>query len=79
MLRYLDNEMQADFYYLVMEYCPDGDMRTQITLKKNQQQVFDVQQVIDWSLQIASALKFCHDRQVIHRDLKISTELTILI
>ena len=72
MLRYLDSEMQADYYFLVMQYCPDGDLRDQIRQKINLGQVFDVQQVIDWALQVASALKFCHDRKVIHRDVKVS-------
>ena len=70
-LRYLDQEMQADYYFLVMEYCPDGDLRKQISRKKNLNQKFDTLQVVDWSLQIASALEFCHDRQVIHRDVKV--------
>ena len=76
MFRYLDDEMQSDFYFLVMEYCPDGDLRKHITLKKSQEQKFDTEQVIDWSLQVAAALKFCHDHKVIHRDLKVSMKLT---
>ena len=76
MFRYLDSEMQADYYFLVMQYCPDGDLRDQIRQKINLGQVFDVQQVIDWALQVASALKFCHDRKVIHRDVKVSEKLT---
>ena len=75
MLRYLDDEMHSDFFYLVMEYCPDGDLRKHILLKKNQQQKFEVPQVVEWSLQIASALKFCHDHKVIHRDVKVRTKL----
>ena len=66
--------MQADTYYLMMEYCPDGDLRKQIRQKSNLGQKFDVEQVVEWSLQIAAALKFCHDRQVIHRDLKVSSK-----
>ena len=76
MFRYLDDEMQTDFYFLVMEYCPDGDLRNQIREKSRLQQKFDVQQIVDWSLQIANALKFCHDRKVIHRDVKVHTKLT---
>ena len=72
---YLDHEMQSDHYYLVMEYCPDGDLRNQLLRKQSLQQKFDVEQVVEWSLQIASALKFCHDRRVIHRDLKVSIKL----
>ena len=70
--------MQTDFYFLVMENCPDGNLRNQILRKRSLQEKFDVEQVIDWSMQIASALKFCHDRKVIHRDLKVSTKPMIL-
>ena len=75
-LRYLDHDMQADYYYLVMEYCPDGDLRNKIREKKDLGEKFDDKQVIEWSLQVASALKFCHDHKVIHRDLKVRTKLT---
>ena len=63
--------MQTDFYFLVMEHCPDGDLRNQILRKRSLRQKFDVDQVVEWSLQVASALKFCHDRKVVHRDLKV--------
>ena len=66
--------MQTDYYYLVMEYCPDGDLRNQILRKRSLQQKFDIEQVVEWSHHIASALKFCHDRNVIHRDLKVGTD-----
>ena len=69
--------MQSDFYFLVMEYCPDGDLRDQIRQKKNLGQKFNVKQVIEWSLQVASALKFCHSKKVIHRDLKVRTKVTL--
>ena len=74
--RYLDHEMQNDYYYLMMEYCPDGDLRNQIRQKKDLGEKFDIRQVVDWSLQVAAALKFCHDNQVIHRDLKVISNLT---
>ena len=68
--------MQNDYYYLMMEYCPDGDLRNQIRQKKDLGEKFDIRQVVDWSLQVAAALKFCHDNQVIHRDLKVISNLT---
>ena len=69
--------MQTDYYYLAMEYCPDGDLKNQILRKRSLQQKFDIKQVVEWAVQIASALKFCHDRKVIHRDLKVSAPLSI--
>ena len=70
--------MQTDYYYLAMEYCPDGDLKNQILRKRSLQQKFDIKQVVEWALQIASALKFCHDRKVIHRDLKVTSNPYVL-
>ena len=67
--------MQTDYYFLVMEYCPDGDLRKLISQKKRLSEKFDTEQVVEWSLQVAAALKFCHDHKVIHRDLKVSIKL----
>ena len=64
--------MQTDYYYLAMEYCPDGDLKNLILRKRSLQQKFDIKQVVEWAVQIAAALKFCHDRKVIHRDLKVN-------
>ena len=71
LFRYIDDEQHNDYYYLVMEHCEEGDLRSQLHKKNYYKQKFDVEQVIDWAFQIASALKFCHDRTVIHRDLKV--------
>ena len=76
MFRYLDDDMQSDFFFLIMEYCPGGDLRKQISRKKSLNEKFGVQQVVEWSLQVAAALKFCHDNGVIHRDLKVKRKLT---
>ena len=54
-----------------MEHCEEGDLRSQLHKKNFYKRKFEVEQVIDWAFQIASALKFCHDRTVIHRDLKV--------
>ena len=75
MFRYLGGDMQSDYYFLFMEYCPDGDLRKKIRENQKSKKNFDVHQVIDWSLQVASALKFCHDRKVIHRDVKVREKL----
>ena len=72
LFRYIDNEKHQDYYYLVMEHCVEGDLRSQLLKKNYDNQKFDVAQVIDWAYQIASALKYCHDRTVIHRDLKVN-------
>ena len=72
--RYIDSEKHTDYYYLVMEHCEEGDLRSQLHKKNYHKQKFDVEQVVDWAFQIASALKYCHDKTIIHRDLKVITK-----
>lgn len=53
---------------IIMEYCSNGDLYAAI---KNQQgRPFPEQQVLDWLVQMCLALKYCHDRKLLHRDIK---------
>ena len=54
-----------------MEHCPEGDLREQITKAEIRNKKIKVDLAIDWSFQIMSALKYCHDRKIMHRDLKV--------
>eukprot|EP00826_Nyctotherus_ovalis_P018401 TRINITY_DN1550_c0_g3_i2.p1 TRINITY_DN1550_c0_g3~~TRINITY_DN1550_c0_g3_i2.p1 ORF type:complete len:637 (+),score=190.19 TRINITY_DN1550_c0_g3_i2:1816-3726(+) len=43
-----------------------GDLGQRIAAKKH----FPEKQILNWLLQVALALRYCHDRKVLHRDLK---------
>jgi serine/threonine protein kinase len=58
----------ADCTYLVMEYCPEGDLFSSITDKGNF--VGNDPLVKRTFLQILDAVQFCHDLGIYHRDLK---------
>jgi len=61
---------------IVMDYADNGDLQTKIKDKhkfKPKSGVLDYfseDQVLNWFTQICLALKHCHDRKILHRDLK---------
>ena len=65
-VRVLDFGIQEQVPYLVMEYTPNGTLRTQYP--KGTRVPFD--QVVIYVKQIASALDYAHQHGVIHRDVK---------
>jgi len=56
--------------YIVMQYCESGDLEKRIKSARRKAQYFSENQIIDWALQICLALKYLHDRKILHRDLK---------
>jgi NIMA (never in mitosis gene a)-related kinase len=59
-----------------MDYADNGDLQTKVKDKhkfKPKSGVLDYfseDQVLNWFTQICLALKHCHDRKILHRDLK---------
>ena len=68
--RYLEHWTENGHLHLAMEFCPEGDLR-QYMIKRNGKP-FAHSRVFNWTCQLAGALKYCHDRDIIHRDLKVS-------
>lgn len=54
---------------IVMDYADGGDLAS--TIKKQPAgQYLTEDTILDWFTQICLAMKHCHDRKILHRDLK---------
>ncbi len=58
------------FLNIVMEYADDGDLATKIKNKKKSGGGFTEDEILNYFTQICLALKHCHDRKILHRDIK---------
>ncbi len=64
--RVIDFDVEADVYYMVMEYIQGGTLDGYLTQKK----VLPVDEAVRITLQLADALAYAHQRGMIHRDIK---------
>ena len=55
---------------IVMEWADGGDLGTMIRERRQNNDFFSEDQILDYFTQICLALKHCHDRKILHRDLK---------
>ena len=53
-----------------MDYADGGDMYTKIANQKKLGKGMPENQILDWFVQMALAIKHIHDRKILHRDLK---------
>lgn len=53
--------------YLVLEYAPHGELFKELSKQK----FFDEALAAHYVAQVVEALKYCHSRHVIHRDIKV--------
>lgn len=58
--------IDGPWYSILMEYCPNG---TFFELLHNNPPV-SIDNIIDWTQQIAQGMNYLHSHKVVHRDLK---------
>eukprot|EP00035_Acanthoeca_spectabilis_P023560 m.449918 g.449918 ORF g.449918 m.449918 type:complete len:814 (-) comp19889_c0_seq1:747-3188(-) len=56
--------------HIITEYADKGDLYKVITMKSRAKEYFDEQQILKWFIQIMMAVKYIHDRNILHRDIK---------
>jgi NIMA (never in mitosis gene a)-related kinase len=65
---YRESFLEGEVLCIVMQYCDGGDLTTLIKLQDGQ--FFPEEQILDWFIQLCLALRYIHQRRIIHRDLK---------
>jgi NIMA (never in mitosis gene a)-related kinase len=55
---------------IVMEYIDGGDLNLKVAERTLKNDYIIEEQILNWFTQVCLALKHCHDRKIIHRDLK---------
>ncbi|XP_047127055.1 serine/threonine-protein kinase Nek4 isoform X1 [Hydra vulgaris] len=55
---------------IVMVYCEGGDLYTRLREQAKLGQYLSETQVVEWFIQIAMALQYMHNENILHRDLK---------
>jgi NIMA (never in mitosis gene a)-related kinase len=67
---YRESFMNKKCLCIVMDYADAGDLYTRIAQHKKNNTLFDENQILDWFVKIALAIKHIHDKRILHRDLK---------
>ena len=67
-VQYVDSFEDGRNFYIVMEYADGGDLAQKI--EKRGRKLFPEEEVLHDFIQIALAIKYIHDRKILHRDLK---------
>lgn len=69
-VRYKEAFLEDNMLYLAMDYCSEGDLSKCIKKNKEKNTRIPEKTIRRWLLQIITGLKFMHDKNLIHRDLK---------
>ena len=65
---YKDSFFAKDSLCIVMTYCDGGDLAARLAAAKAQ--LFKEDQIMHWFVQIALAIHYMHEKNVLHRDIK---------
>merc|ERR1719456_196006 len=71
-VRYRESFLEDGWLCIVMDYCEGGDLCQRIKEAKAKNQPFSEDQVTRWLTQATLALKYIHEKHILHRDLKSS-------
>eukprot|EP00928_Gymnodinium_smaydae_P052587 TRINITY_DN3658_c0_g3_i1.p1 TRINITY_DN3658_c0_g3~~TRINITY_DN3658_c0_g3_i1.p1 ORF type:complete len:534 (+),score=103.25 TRINITY_DN3658_c0_g3_i1:187-1788(+) len=69
-VRYRESFVESGWLCIVMDYCEGGELTKKIKDAKKSGKIIPEEQVLRWITQALLALKYIHDKHVLHRDLK---------
>eukprot|EP00746_Dinoflagellata_sp_MGD_P015796 gnl/MRDRNA2_/MRDRNA2_135285_c0_seq1.p1 gnl/MRDRNA2_/MRDRNA2_135285_c0~~gnl/MRDRNA2_/MRDRNA2_135285_c0_seq1.p1 ORF type:complete len:553 (+),score=86.10 gnl/MRDRNA2_/MRDRNA2_135285_c0_seq1:89-1747(+) len=71
-VRYRESFFEDGWLCILMDFCEGGDLTAKIEASKKGRHVIPEEQILRWLTQALLALKYIHDKHVLHRDLKSS-------
>lgn len=71
-VQYRESFVEKGWLCILMSFCEGGDLTSAIEAKRRENQFFSEDQVVFWMTEALLALKYIHERHVLHRDLKSS-------
>ena len=69
-VKYIDSFKDNDYFYILMEYCENSDLRKFINKYKKNNKLINQNIILFILLDICTGLKEIHSKNIIHRDLK---------
>ena len=58
--------------YIITEYAENGNLSNKIQEQKDKNETFDEKDIIEWFIDICEGLKFIHENNIKHNDLKLN-------
>ena len=70
-VKYYGSSQDKEKFYILMEYCDGMDLKNFIDEYKGKNQIIEEKILLDIIRQLCTGIKEIHDKNIIHRDLKL--------